>query len=170
MELTYKKRYTESGYQAMLKAKDTQLFEHFSPSIDLGYSKTTYSFSCVRTFAALNPLEVLEARRLAILNCPPALMDWGGKNKGFCHLCGSVLMGPVLADIYRGSFEGYDIKIEVWPLNGYLTGLSFEIETEKSESAKKKVIEALIKEKLLLKVDTLKTDALLDFYTHSKKR
>ena len=172
LELTYKKRYTESGYKAMLQTKTAQGFsKHFKPEIDLGYSKRTCSLSCIRQFEQYEQkLDTLEARRLALLNCPPTLLDWNGKNKGFAYLCEIVLLGPVKAQRYKGEFEGQKIKIEIWPLSGFFSELSFDIPSEKSAEMKARVINLLEKNKFLKKVNTLKTDAMLDYYAKHRNK
>lgn len=165
LELTYKKRYSEQAYAVMLQTPLSDAFHaDFTPEIDLGYSKKTCSLSCIKTFEPYDSLDDLEARRLAILNCPPPLTDWGGKNQGFRHLCEAVLFGPLTADKYKGKYEDITIKLEIWPLDSYLTELSFDIETHKSEEAKSRVIQVLEQHGLLLHDNTLKTDAMLRFF------
>lgn len=172
LELTYKKRYTEPGYKSMLQTNTAQGFsKDFKPEIDLGYSKMTCSLSCTRLFEQYDEkLGMLEARRLAILNCPPTLLDWNSKNKGFGHLCEAVLLGPVKAQRYKGEFDGQQIKIEIWPLGGYFSELSFDIQSEKSAEMKAHVVDVLEKHNYLKKVNTLKTDAMLDYYAKRRKK
>jgi len=172
LELTYKKRYTEPGYRAMLQTETAQKFaKDFQPEIDLGYSKKTCSLSHIRKFGQeFGGLDMLEARRLAILNCPDILRDWCGKNRGFAHLCEAVLLGPVSADTYKGSFEGIQIKFEIWPLRARLAELSFDIKSERADLMKKKVSAVLDAHHFIRKTDRLKTDALFDDYARRLKK
>lgn len=165
LELTYKKRYSDQDYRAMIQTPLYKAFSaDFSSEIDLGYSKKTCSLSCTKTFQAQDSLDDLEARRLAILHCPVVLTNWRGINQGFKQLCKSVLFGPLTAEKYKGKYEEITIKLEIWPLNGYLTELSFDIETQNSQEAKKRVVDTLEQHQLLLHDNTLKTDAMLDFF------
>lgn len=171
LELTYKKRYSEPDYRAMLLTPAAQRFAaDFTPEIDLGYAKTTCSLSNERVFEPEGgKLTALKARRLAIVNCPRVLNDWNGENKGFARLCTATLFGPVAADTYTGSFEGQKLKFEIWPLDGYFCELSFDIPSDKSAEMRARVTGVLEAHGLLKKPDTLKTDAMLDFYARPKK-
>lgn len=166
LELTYKKRYTEAGYKAMLDTPLAGSFDRtFTSEIDLGYSKKTVSFSYIRTLKAGSQPDMLESRRLALVNCPDLLTNWKGENKGFGHLCNAELFGPVEALNYEGQFEGLKIKIEVWKLKNYIAELSFDIESAQSVERKKQVVRLLLSSDMLEPVNTLKTDALFDQYT-----
>ena len=165
LELTYKKRYTEAGYKAMLDTPLSPAFDRsFEPEIDLGYSKKTISFSYIRKLTADNQPDMLESRRLVIANSPELLTHWKGPNKGFAHLCESVLYGPVAAMIYEGKLDGLKIKVEVWKLKNYIAELSFDIDSEEAAETKKQVVRLLLSSDMLDPVNTLKTDALFDQY------
>ena len=165
LELTYKKRYTEAGYKAMLDTPLSPAFDRsFEPEIDLGYSKKTISFSYIRKLSAENQPDMLESRRLAIANCPELLTHWKGQNKGFAHLCESGLYGPVKALNYEGKLDGLKIKVEVWKLKNYIAELSFDIDSEEATETKKQVVRLLLSSDMLDPVNTLKTDALFDQY------
>lgn len=169
LELTYKKRYSESGYRAMLQTPLAGAFgQAFQPEIDLGYSKKTISFSYVRNLRAEETPDELESRRFALLNCPDLLTHWQGRNKGFAHLCKAQLFGPVEAKNYRGSFDGIEIKVEVWKLKGYIAELSFDVDSRSSAEIKKQVVRLLLSGNMLEPVNTLKTDALFDAYKSKK--
>ncbi len=165
LELTYKKRYTESGYKAMLDTPLSVAFDRgFEPEIDLGYSKKTISFSSIHKLTADSQPDMLESRRLALANCPGLLTHWKGPNKGFAHLCESVLYGPVAALNYEGKLDGLKIKIEVWRLKNYISELSFDIGSDDAAETKKQVARLLLSSEMLDPVNTLKTDALFDQY------
>jgi hypothetical protein len=170
LELTYKKRYTQGGYKSMLSTSLANAFaQEFMPEIDMGFTKKTVSLSCTQSLKADSDKPVtLEARWIAMQNCPAVLFDWNGRNKGFGMLCESVLYGPVPAINYEGSLSGLKIKIEVWKLNGYLSELSFDAETAQSVDRKKQVVRLLQSYDLLEPVNTLKTDALFDYYAARK--
>ena len=163
--MTYKKRYTEAGYKAMLDTPLSPAFDRsFEPEIDLGYSKKTISFSYIRKLTTDNQPDMLESRRLVIANSPELLTNWKGPNKGFAHLCESVLYGPVAAMNYEGKLDGLKIKVEVWKLKNYIAELSFDIDSEDAAEAKKQVVRLLLSSDMLDPVNTLKTDALFDQY------
>ena len=171
LELTFKKRYSEKDYKAMLNTDDAKKFAaEFKPELDIEYSNKTYSLSFERVFTDMEEtLNEGEAKRLAILNSPPVFVDWNGKNTGFVHLCASTLMGPVVAASYKGDYEGLEAKLEIWQLNTVLTELSFDISTKKSTQLKRDLLKTLTEYKLLTKQNQLKTDAFLDYYSNKKK-
>lgn len=165
LELTYKKRYTEAGYKTMLDTPLAPAFDRsFEPEIDLSYSKKTISFSYIRKLSAENQPDMMESRRLVIANCPELLLHWKGQNKGFSHLCESVLYGPVGALNYEGKLDDLKIKVEVWKLKNYIAELSFDIGSEEAAETKKQVVRLLLSSDMLDPVNTLKTDALFDQY------
>ena len=171
LELTYKKRYSESGYRAMLETSlSDSLNRSFEPEIDLGYTTKTISFSCIKKFKEEEAPDALESRRLALLHCPDLLNHWKGSNKGFAHLCRATLFGPVKALNYEGELDGMKIKVEVWKLKGYLAELSFNIDSTHSAERKKQVIHLLLSSDMLEPVNTLKTDALFDQYAQASNK
>jgi|GEM_PF-3326407 len=164
-ELTYKKRYSEKGYKAMLESDLAKMFSaEFTPEIDMEYTKKTYSLSFERLFTDMEELNEPEAKRLAILNSPPVFTDWKNKNTGFVHLCASNLLGPVAASTYKGEFEDHEAKLEIWKLKDYLVEISFDISTKKSTQLKRDLLKALTDYQLLLTENQLKTDAFLDYF------
>ncbi len=166
LELTFKKRYSETGYKAMLENETSKMFAaEFSPEIDMQYTKKTYSLSLEKLFLDIeNDLTEPEAKRLAVLNSPTVFTDWGKKNSGFTHLCASYLYGPVLATRYKGDYEGHEAKLEIWKLEDYLAEISFDIPTKKSTLLKRNLLKTLAENKLLITNNQLKTDAFLDFF------
>jgi hypothetical protein len=171
LELTYKKRYTEAGYRAMLETPLSDAFNRtFEPEVDLGYSKKTISFSYVRQYKSEEQPDALESRRLALLHCPDLLTHWKGANKGFAQLCQSQLFGRVAAMNYEGVLDGIKIKIEVWKLKNYIAELSFDIESAQAAKIKKQVVRLLLSSAMLDPVNTLKTDALFDQYAPSDSK
>lgn len=171
LELTFKKRYSEKDYKAMLTTDEAKKFAaEFKPELDIEYSSKTCSLSFERIFTDMEEaLNEGEAKRLAILNSPPVFIDWNEKNAGFVHLCASTLMGPVIAASYKGDYEGLEAKLEIWKLNTVLTELSFDISTKKSTQLKRDLLKSLTEYNLLTKQNLLKTDAFLDYYGNKKK-
>jgi len=164
-ELTFKKRYSEKGYKAMLESDIAKMFSaDFTPEIDMEYTKKNYSLSFERIFTDMEELTEPEAKRLAILNSPSVFTDWKNKNTGFVHLCASSLLGPVVATTYKGEFEDHEAKLEIWKLNDYLTEISFDISTKKSTQLKRNLLKVLTDYQLLLTENQLKTDAFLDYF------
>jgi hypothetical protein len=171
LELTYKKRYTEPGYKAMLETPLSDAFDRaFEPEIDLGYSKKTISFSYIHKLKADDQPDALESRRLALLHCPKLLTNWKGANKGFAQLCQAELYGPVAAINYQGSLDDLKIKVEVWKLKSYIVELSFDIGSDQGAERKKQVVRLLLSSDMLEPVNTLKTDALFDQYASSNPK
>jgi len=172
LELTFKKRYSETEYKDMLNSEAAKQFSAgFLPEIDLTYTKKTYSLSYVRVFSDIedSPDEA-EAKRLAIINSPAVFTDFGGKNAGFVKLCESSLLGPVTAVAYSGEYNGLEAKLEIWQLKGSLAELSFDVPTKKSAQFKKEILKALIENDLLLKKNILKTDAFIEYFCGKKPR
>ncbi len=164
-ELTFKKRYSEKSYKTMLESDTAKMFSaDFTPEIDMEYTKKTFSLSFERLFTDIKELTESEAKRLAILNSPPVFTDWKSKNSGFVHLCASSLLGPVTAATYKGNFEDYEAKLEIWKLKDYLVEISFDVPTKKSTQLKRNLLKVLTDYDLLLTKNQLKTDAFFDFF------
>ncbi len=171
LELTFKKRYSEKDYKAMLESDEAKRFAaEFTPEIDIEYTNRTYSLSYERVFTDIeDDLNEAEGKRLAIINSPSVFTDWGSKNTGFVQLCSSTLLGPVVATTYKGEYEGLEAKLEIWKLGSYLTELSFDIPTKKSTQLKRDLLKVLTEYKLLLTENQLKTDAFLDYFSKKKQ-
>jgi len=170
-ELTFKKRYDENVYKE-LPEKALHEFKDFKQEIDMGFSKKTYSFSYVKNFDMNGDffnLDLNEARRLSIVNSPSVFTDWNGKNEGFKRLCGSVLYGPVTAAEYKGEYEDREATFEIWNLGGYLTELSFKVDTDKSLDLQQKLLADANIKRLVVPGGTLKTEALFDYYSKHKE-
>lgn len=171
LELTFKKRYSEKDYKAMLDTDDAKKFAaEFTPEIDIEYTNKTYSLSFERIFTDMeDSLNEAEAKRLAILNSPSVFTDWKNKNTGFMHLNGAAFLGPVVATTYKGSFNEFEAKLEIWKLSGYLTELSFDVSTKKSTQLKRDLLKVLTEYNLLMTDNLLKTDAFLDYFGNKKQ-
>lgn len=170
-DLTYKKRYSEKVYKAMLESDNAKMFAaEFTPKIDMEYTKKYYSLSFERVFTDMEELTEPEAKRLAILNSPPVFTDWKSKNFGFVNLCASSLLGPVAATTYKGQFEDYEAKLEIWKLKDYLTEISFDVSTKKSTQLKRDLLKVLTDYKLLLTENQFKTDAILDYFAKNQPK
>lgn len=171
LELTFKKRYSEKDYKAMLESDIAKMFSaEFTPEIDIEYTNKTYSLSFERVFTDMEDgLTEPEAKRLAILNSPQVFTDWEGKNTGFVHLCGATLLGPVVAATYKGSYEALEAKLEIWNIGSDLTELSFDVPTKKSTQLKRDLLKILTEYNLLQTENQLKTDAFLDYFGKKKQ-
>ena len=170
-ELTIKKRYEEKDYRAMLDTKYADILScDFKPEIDMTYTKKTFSLSYERVFSDDVKIDEAEAKRLAIINSPAAFTNYKNKNFGFNQLCASKLLGPVKASTYKGKFEDYEAKLEIWKLKDYLCEISFDIPSKKSTDLKRDMLKLLAKNDLLLTIDILKTDAMLDYYAKKNEQ
>jgi len=166
-ELTYKKRFKKNEYLAMLESGSQKVYAGFEQEIDMGFSQQTASLSLAKTFpltAELKNLSLDTAKHLAIRYAPDALLDCHGRNHGLGWLDHAAMYGPVFAKEYTGRFESVDITFEVWQLDEYFTEISFDIKTEKAESMRDALCKELQAKRLVLPVNTLKTEALFDYY------
>lgn len=172
-ELTFKKRFNETQYDAIMNTKvGEKLSKDFEQEIDMCFSKNTYSLSFIQSFPMsdnLYDLNILEAKRLAIKNSPNVFTDWNKKNNNFKLLLESVLFGPVFAFEYKGHYHDIEITLEIWKLDEYFSELSFDIKTKRSKGMHEQMLSDLQKQRLILPVNTLKTEALFDYYAKHKE-
>jgi hypothetical protein len=170
-ELTYKRRFKESEFKA-LSIKTLYSLSNFEPEIDMSITKKTYSFANSKTIPAsdeLYNLHLSEARRLAILMSPAVFTNLNGVNGGFKLLCNSSLYGPVTAVEFKGDYNGTEASFEVWKLGGFLTELSFKIDTRKSEELLGLLLSDQIIKRLVIPEGNLKTEALFEYYSEYKE-
>ncbi len=168
LELTYKKRYAEDEFQRVAPTSRGQKFlKKAQPEVDMGLDDNTYSFSFTESLPMKHryrELDLDEAKKWAIKRCPPILENWLKHNWGFQRLRDSVLYGPVHAMEYKGTYEGLDIVIEIWQLDGYFPELSFNVATDKAEKKQAKVKRVLEENGWLKPESILKTKLLFDSY------
>lgn len=170
-ELTYKKRFSQSKYEAMLDTNEDSVYRHFKPEIDMGYTKKTYSLSYVKKFPLtddLMDLDVETARHHAIVHAPSVLIDWKRRSYGLSLLDHSELFGPVYAMEYRGKYQGHNVTFEVWKLDGYLSEISLDVHSDKAEKLHRELLAELQMMRLLLPKNILKTQALFDHYAQKR--
>jgi hypothetical protein len=170
-ELTFKKRYSEAEYKSA-DGDEFDAFKEFKPQIDMSVSKKTYSFSCARLFKiedSLYDLSLDDAKRLSMSGTPTVFVDWNGKGEGNRLLGESVLYGPVEAMEHKGKYSGVDATFEIWRLGGFLTELSFKVETERSGELLNKLLDDDKIKRLVIRDGALKTEALFKYYRKHKE-
>lgn len=171
-ELTFKKRYSDEQYHAMIKTETVKKFSKFEPEIDMEYTQKHYSLSYVKTFPLTHDLKHLrlkDAKHLAKETVPKVLKHWNGEDQGKKRLKASVMYGPISAVEYHGSYKDVKITFEVWKLDDYFTEISFDIKTENCKELHDQLLIVLQKKRLLLPQNTLKTQALFDYYAKHKE-
>lgn len=171
-ELTFKKRYSDEQYHAMIKTDTAKRFSKFDPEIDMEYSQKHYSLSYVKTFPLTHDLKHLrlhDAKHLAKETAPKILKHWNGEDQGKKLLKESVMYGPISAMEYHGEYQDTKVTFEVWKLDDYLAEISFDIKTENCRKLHDQLLFDLQKKHLLLAQNTLKTQALFDYYAKHKE-
>ncbi|MGT8957115.1 hypothetical protein [Bacillus cereus] len=141
-ELTYKKRYLlhEDNIDKALKQaiidgfKDSS--EKFTVEIDWGLITQTLSISFEVNEPVTNSLNLYlpDTQQLSAMflnNAPEIFLKWGET-----HIRNSKIYGPVIAKKYKGNWQGTNINIEIWTLDGYSESI-VEISLEKSQDKNK---------------------------------
>jgi hypothetical protein len=182
-KLTYKKRYSvpENDLTAAVHLAETEGFDLLSglwePQIDWGYTGMTLSLSAEaavptggkKTIADLNPEDGFA---MMLENMPEQEQNWKGEHRGSDLFESAVMVGPIFFNRYKGEYLNRKVNIEIWEIRDerdgavyYLSELSFK-EKSYPEAAENRqmVMDALLERGILLKVDSLKTQQMLDAY------
>ena len=105
-------------------------------------------------------------------NMPEQEQDWKGEHRGSDLFESAVMVGPIFFNRYKGEYLNRKVNIEIWEIRDerdgavyYLSELSFK-EKSYPEAAENRqmVMDALLERGILLKVDSLKTQQMLDAY------
>lgn len=181
-ELTYKKRYPilNGDVEAALTLANKEGFDasddNYDAEIDWGYSKQTLSFSNTKKVDTTDKGAVLpsEAKALEMLldKLPGKLKNWSSSNWGKKKLNDSRAYGPLTFDRYKGTWNGQEITLEVWPVrNEAGTGIEPIVEvsfkTDDPATAadmRYELLDELDTQGWLIPADGLKTQQILERY------
>ena len=179
-ERTYKKRYPLSGDDAeavraaLARAEaDGFDFSHkaVSAEIDWGYSTMTLSVSTeanakYKDYLSLSQFSTEDAVAFLKSAMPEEELNWLGAQWGSMMLDEAQILGPVETQRIKGSWKGAEVQVDICSLpGGYITELSIRLDGLARASALREQMRDLLREKrLLLPVDSLKTQRILDEY------
>ena len=188
-KLTYKKRYSvpDGDLPSAILLAETEGFDlsegTWEPEIDWGYTGMTLSLSAEtailadteETIADLNPAEGFS---MMIENMPYEEQNWKSEGWGIKTFESAELAGPIFFNRYKGDFLGLKVTIEIWEIHDerddavyHLSELSFKADDYQEASTNRKmVMDALLDLGILLKVDSLKTQQMLDAYLVSPEK
>lgn len=180
IECTCKKRYPLSGEDAaairaaLAQAEaDGFVFSDtaYSAQIDWGFSKMTLSAEKevsgkYKDYRSLSQFSTADAIKFFEKTMPDEERDWGEKRWGAAMLAQAQKVGPLQYRRIKGSWEGTEADVEIWPMkDGYITELSFKVTGLAAASALRERMTALLEEKgVLLHMDSLKTQTILDTF------
>ena len=187
-KLTYKKRYSvqEGDFLSAIRLSQADGFillkGSWEPEIDWGYTGMTLSISAEisipadteETIADLHPAEGFS---MMIENMPVEEQNWKDVGWGIQTFESAELAGPIFFNRYKGNYLCQNVTIEIWEIHDerddtvhYLSELSFKAEDyQKASTSRKVMMDALLDLGILLKVDSLKTQQMLDAYLVSPK-
>ncbi|MBQ8076047.1 MAG: hypothetical protein IJ237_08695 [Oscillospiraceae bacterium] len=182
-KLTYKKRYPvpEGDMTSAIRLAETEGFDlssnFWEPQIDWGYTGMTLSLSAEasvpadteETIADLHPEEGFS---MMIENMPAEEQNWKEEQWGSRTFQSAEVVGPIFFNRYKGDYLDQKVKIEIWEIHDerddaihYLTELSFEAKDyQEASNSREMMMDALLDLGILLKVDSLKTQQMLDAY------
>ncbi|KAK5313960.1 hypothetical protein LTR70_007382 [Exophiala xenobiotica] len=187
-ELTYKKRYpvgeglsaaTAGSIDATLEtAKQEGFGSSYKAQVEVGYKKQTLSISRDEeipstSFQGTDLPSVIYLRRFLRAKVPDEFKNWSANNWGTKYLDESIVYGPVLAKRSKGTWEGFELSIEVWPIRKSRDDASLELIVEasfKTPDFQKAVeghanLERFLRERgWLLEEDSLKTKLIMERY------
>lgn len=180
IECTCKKRYSLSGEDAaairaaLAQAEaDGFVFSDtaYSAQIDWGFSKMTLSAEKevsgkYKDYRSLSQFSTADAIKFFEKTMPDEERDWGEKRWGAAMLAQAQKVGPLQYRRIKGSWEGTEADVEIWPMkDGYITELSFKVTGLAAASVLRERMTALLEEKgVLLHMDSLKTQTILDTF------
>ena len=187
-KLTYKKRYPIQGYDLLSTIFLSQgegfnlLDGSWEPEIDWGYTGITLSLSAEASIPAdteetIADLHLDEGFSMMIENMPVEEQNWKDEGWGIHTFESAELVGPIFFNRYKGNYLNQNVTIEIWEIHDerddeiqYLSELSFKAdEYLEASSCRKMMMDALLDLGILLKVDSLKTQQMLDAYLVSPK-
>ncbi len=182
-KLSYKKRYSVTGNDlgSAVRLAEAEGFDltggKWDPQVDWGYSGMTLSLSldvtipagATETVADPEPEKALSMIRD---NMPAVERNWMADSLGSDAMDSAVMAGPIYFIRYKGDYHGREVSIEIWQIRDpgsdnvyYLSELSFKADDyDQASASRKQMMEDLLKQGILLKVDSLKTQQMLDAY------
>ncbi|KAF1994228.1 hypothetical protein P154DRAFT_581996 [Amniculicola lignicola CBS 123094] len=182
-ELTYKKRYpvTNGDIDAALTAANAGGFDSttttYEAQIEWGYLQKTLSISREKGYddsgySGQTLPGQSAARSMLIAEAPDKFDDWVYNGWGTSTLAVSRIFGPILAKRSVGTWSGFELFIEVWPIKNaagtgteYLVEASFKTNSRTEASAKHDELMAYLTTKgWFLAQDSLKTQLIMDRY------
>ncbi|MCM3174835.1 MULTISPECIES: CYTH domain-containing protein [Paenibacillus] len=182
-ELTYKKRYPiiNGDVNAALTLANQEGFDssddNYEAEIDWGYGKQTLSFSNTKKVdspknSGINLPSDQEALKMLLDKLPGKLNKWSSSNWGKQKLTDSRVYGPVTFQRYKGTWNGQEMTLEVWPIrNAAGTGVENIVEVSfKTDNAstvsdlRNQLMQVLENKQWLLPADGLKTQLILERY------
>lgn len=182
-ELTYKKRYPiiNGDVNAALTLANQEGFDssddNYEAEIDWGYSKQTLSFSNTKKVdspknSGINLPSDQEALKMLLDKLPGKLNKWSSSNWGKQKLTDSRVYGPVTFQRYKGTWNGQEMTLEVWPIRDAAgTGVENIVEVSfKTDNAstvsdlRNQFMQVLEDKQWLLPADGLKTQLILERY------
>jgi len=182
-ELTYKKRYPiiNGDVNAALTLANQEGFDssddNYEAEIDWGYGKQTLSFSNTKKVdspknSGINLPSNQEALKMLLDKLPGKLNKWSSSNWGKQKLTDSRVYGPVTFQRYKGTWNGQEMTLEVWPIRDAAgTGVENIVEVSfKTDNAstvsdlRNQLMQVLENKQWLLPADGLKTQLILERY------
>ncbi|MDQ0172163.1 CYTH domain-containing protein [Paenibacillus tundrae] len=182
-ELTYKKRYPiiNGDVNAALTLANQEGFDssddNYEAEIDWGYGKQTLSFSNTKKVdspknSGINLPSDQEALKMLLDKLPGKLNKWSSSNWGKQKLTDSRVYGPVTFQRYKGTWNGQEMTLEVWPIRDAAgTGVENIVEVSfKTDNAstvsdlRNQFMQVLENKQWLLPADGLKTQLILERY------
>ncbi|MCG7379169.1 CYTH domain-containing protein [Paenibacillus sp. ACRSA] len=182
-ELTYKKRYPiiNGDVNAALTLANQEGFDssddNYEAEIDWGYGKQTLSFSNTKKVdspknSGINLPSDQEALKMLLDKLPGKLNKWSSSNWGKQKLTDSRVYGPVTFQRYKGTWNGQEMSLEVWPIRDAAgTGVENIVEVSfKTDNAstvsdlRNQLMQVLENKQWLLPADGLKTQLILERY------
>ncbi|WP_156395585.1 CYTH domain-containing protein [Paenibacillus sp. Root52] len=182
-ELTYKKRYPiiNGDVNAALTLANQEGFDssddNYEAEIDWGYGKQTLSFSNTKKVDSPKNSGITlpsdqEALKMLLDKLPGKLNKWSSSNWGKQKLTDSRVYGPVTFQRYKGTWNGQEMTLEVWPIRDAAgTGVENIVEVSfKTDNAstvsdlRNQFMQVLENKQWLLPADGLKTQLILERY------
>ena len=187
-KLTYKKRYPIQD-KDLLSAIFLSQNEGFNlldgswePEIDWGYTGMTLSLSSETSIPAdteetIADLHPEEGFSMMAENMPVEEQNWKDDGWGTLTFESAEMAGPIFFNRYKGNYLDRSVTVEIWEIHDerddtvhYLSELSFKADDYlDASSCRKMMMDALLDLGILLKVDSLKTQQMLDAYLVSPK-
>lgn len=151
----------------------------FEFQVDWTFSKQTLSVQYEKDVtvsgyngSGLNAPNLATSQTISVSNAPSQLKNWTSSGWGTTQLNNSFIYGPIDFKRYEGSFDDYDLDIEVWTiLNAAKTGTediveaSFKADTlSEATSARTDLMNLLTTKGWLVQSDVLKTSLIMERY------
>ena len=181
--LTYKKRYpvSEGDLMSAVHLAESEGFNlsenKWEPEVDWGYTGMKLSLSAEVSIPAdteetIADLDPSEGFSMMMENMPEEEKNWKADLWGIDTFQRAEPAGPIFFTRYTGEFLSQKTRIEIWEIHDerddsvhYLTELSFKTDHyEKATAIRKQMMDNLLDMGILLKVDSLKTQQMLDAY------